>query len=130
MRPADRLVGYQAKYKTHEVRRDKLVIRDGFSRFKHATADGEGIVLVGEDLGSAVTAGRVAAGFLLGGPFGAVIGALAKKDAGQAVAAFTWPDGTTAKIVAPRHDAEKLREFVDGFNQSAIATSQLATAGA
>lgn len=80
--------------------------------------------------GSRTTAGRVVAGTLLAGPFGAVIGAVAKKDVGKLYVTVTLADGTELKDEFKNKDEARARKLVDNVNAfGSDPRSALAAAG-
>lgn len=60
---------------------------------------------------SATTLTRVAAGAIIAGPIGAVVGGMFKKDRSRGYVSVTFPEGDVAVIDGPLKDEKKLREF-------------------
>ncbi len=65
----------------------------------------------------------MAAGAIIAGPVGAIVGALFRKDRTRAYVTVEWPDGVVFVIDGPRKDAEKMRHFADQVNAAANAGS-------
>ena len=78
----------------------------------------------GADVGGRTTLTRVAAGAIIAGPVGAVVGGLFKKDRNRAYVTVTFPDGDVVVIDGPAKDERKLREFAAKTN---AASSRQAT---
>ena len=71
----------------------------------HATITGD------NDHTAHLSGGRVAAGAVLAGPAGAIIGAMARRDTGTEIFTVTTPAGTTTHEVSGR-DYTAARQFV------------------
>lgn len=68
---------------------------------------------------SGATLTRVAAGAIIAGPVGAIVGGLFKKQKGKVYVYVTFADGQLAIIDGPVKDESKLREFAASVNQAA-----------
>ena len=67
---------------------------------------------------NSATLTRVAAGALLAGPAGAIVGGLFKKDKSRVYAVVTFPDGESAVVDGPISDERKLRNYVQVINRA------------
>lgn len=70
----------------------------------------------GADAGSRTTLTRVAAGAIVAGPVGAIVGGMFKKDRNKVYVSITFPDGDVMVVDAPAKDDAKAREFARKIN--------------
>jgi hypothetical protein len=70
----------------------------------------------GADISGRTTLTRVAAGAIIAGPVGAVVGGLFKKDRARGYVSITFPDGNMIVIDGPVKDEKKLRGFAATIN--------------
>lgn len=110
--------GITAMFGPHRIKKGELVLLTG-DRFHHAIIGGHAEFDPGYMTASRTTVTRVAAGAVIAGPVGAIVGAIAKKNDDECAAVFTFPDGTTKTLTAPRTQAKQLRAFVEQFNAQA-----------
>lgn len=73
----------------------------------------------GSAVGGRTTLTRVAAGAVIAGPVGAIVGGLFKKDTSKGYVSVTFPDGSVVALDGPLRDEPKMREFAAKVNQSA-----------
>ena len=76
------------------------------------------IVEHGATAGSRITATRVAAGAVLLGPVGAILGGMAKKDRSKIYIVATLADGTVVSSDAPASCETVAREFAQAANRA------------
>lgn len=106
---------YRFVYGTH-------LLADGIYRYSPAGARVEKPILGATaefDKGmdhSSPTLTRIAAGAMIAGPAGAVVGGLFKKQRGRAYVYVTFPDGEVAVIDGAAKDENKLRDIVQRIN--------------
>lgn len=67
----------------------------------------------GADAGSRTTLTRVAAGAIIAGPVGAIVGGMFKKDRTKVYVTIEWPDGAVIVGEGPAKDESKARTFVE-----------------
>ena len=67
---------------------------------------------------NSATLTRVAAGALLAGPAGAIVGGLFKKDKSRIYVVVTFPDGESAIIDGPVSDERDLRSYTQIINRA------------
>lgn len=77
----------------------------------------------GADVGGRTTLTRIAAGAIIAGPVGAIVGGMFKKDRNRFYVTITFPDGDVAVIDGPAKDESRLREFTAKVNAAAKAHS-------
>ena len=73
----------------------------------------------GANIGSRITATRVAAGLVLAGPVGAIIGGLAKKDRNKIYVLIETTNNEVVSIETKAKDEAKARAFVNKVNAAA-----------
>lgn len=107
-----------AVYATHTLSGDKYsyLPKGGFKSVKKhiggAVAEDES----GADVGGRTTLTRVAAGAIIAGPIGAIVGGLFKKDRNKCYVTITFPDGDVVVIDGPAKHESKLRDFAAKAN--------------
>lgn len=69
--------------------------------------------------GNRSTLTRIAAGGLLAGPVGLIVGGMVKKDKKKAYVTVTFADGQVVVIDGPKKDADKMRNFAARLNSIA-----------
>ena len=62
---------------------------------------------------------RVAAGAIIAGPAGAIVGGLFKKDTSRGYVTVTFPDGSVVVADGPLRDEPKMRQFAQRVNELA-----------
>lgn len=67
---------------------------------------------------NSATLTRVAAGALLAGPAGAIVGGLFKKDKSRVYVLVTFPDGESAIVDGPVSDERELRAYTQVINRA------------
>lgn len=65
----------------------------------------------GAAVGGRTTLTRVAAGAIVAGPVGAIVGGMFKKDRSKVYVTVTFPDGQVVVVDGPSKDESKLRQF-------------------
>lgn len=65
----------------------------------------------GSAIDGRTTLTRVAAGAIVAGPVGAIVGGMFKKDRSRGYVSVTFPDGDVVVLDGPLTDEKKLREF-------------------
>ena len=73
---------------------------------------------------NSATLTRVAAGALLAGPAGAIVGGLFKKDKSRVYVVVTFPDGESAIVDGPVSDERELRSFTQVINRAGAHYSE------
>jgi len=73
----------------------------------------------GSDMGGRTTLSRVAAGAIVAGPIGAIVGGMFKKDRAKVYATTTFADGEVVILESPAKDEAKVREFARKVNAAA-----------
>jgi len=73
----------------------------------------------GSAVGGRTTLTRVAAGAVIAGPVGAIVGGMFKKDMSKGYVAVTFPDGAVVALEGPLRDEPKMRAFVEKVNAAA-----------
>lgn len=76
------------------------------------TAEYEG----GSNVGSRTTATRVAAGAIVAGPVGAIVGGMFKKDRNKVYVTVYFPSGESFTLVGPAKQDAQAREFARRIN--------------
>ena len=77
----------------------------------------------GTDAGERTTLTRVAAGAIIAGPVGAIVGGMFKKDRTKGYVTVTFSDGEVIVIDGPLKDESKMREFTQKVNDMAAVES-------
>lgn len=72
----------------------------------------------GATVGGRTTLTRVAAGAIVAGPVGAIVGGLFRKDRNKIYVTTTFPDGKVVILEGPAKDESKLREFARKVNDA------------
>lgn len=70
----------------------------------------------GADVGGRTTLTRVAAGAIIAGPVGAIVGGMFKKDRNRVYVTITFPDGDVVVVDGPAKDESKVRSFAQKVN--------------
>lgn len=116
-----------AFYGVHSVTRDGYYRWLPEGKFKQEARPVAGAVAEYEP-GSAAngrtTLTRVAAGAIIAGPAGAIVGGLFKKDTSRGYVSVTFPDGSVVVFDGPLRDEPKLREFVRKVNEASERYSE------
>lgn len=73
----------------------------------------------GANIGSRITATRVAAGLVLAGPIGGIIGGMAKKDRNKIYVLIETTNNEVVSIEAKAKDETKARAFINKVNAAA-----------
>lgn len=73
----------------------------------------------GSQTGGRTTLTRVAAGAVIAGPVGAIIGGMFKKDTSRGYVSVTFPDGAVVVVDGPLREEPKMRDFVAKVNAAA-----------
>ena len=73
----------------------------------------------GSAVGGRTTLTRVAAGAIVAGPIGAILGGMFKKDTSKGYVSVTFPDGDVVVVDGPLSDEPKMRQFVQRVNEHA-----------
>lgn len=112
---------YFAAYDVHTVSKGVYSYLPS-GRFKQVKKPVSGAVAefeTGADLSPRTTLTRVAAGAIIAGPAGAIVGGMFKKDRGRAYVTVAFPDGDVAVVDGPAKDEAKLRAFAAKVNTAA-----------
>lgn len=88
-----------------------------FRRTKRPVAGAEAVFETGAAAKSP-TLTRVAAGAILAGPAGAIVGGLFQKDKTKAYITVTFADGSVIVIDGPATDETKMRKFAEHINNA------------
>jgi len=67
---------------------------------------------------------RVAAGAVIAGPVGAIVGGMFKKDTARGYVSVTFPDGSVVVVDGPLQDESKMRRFVQVVNSEASKNTE------
>lgn len=110
-----------ALYETHKVSNGEYsFLPDGkFKKVRRPIAGAVAEYEAGSSVGGRTTLTRVAAGALLAGPAGAIVGGMFKKDVSKGYVTTTFPDGTVVILEGPLKDESKLRQFAAKVNAAA-----------
>lgn len=73
----------------------------------------------GSATGGRTTLTRVAAGAVIAGPVGAILGGMFKKDTSKGYVSVTFPNGDVVALDGPLSDEPKMRQFVQRVNDMA-----------
>lgn len=115
----------EAAYGVHSVTRDGNYRYMPIGSLKQEVRPVAGAVAEYEP-GSAIdgrtTLTRVAAGAVIAGPVGAIVGGLFKKDRARGYVTVTFPDGAVAVVDGPLRDEPRMRSFVAKVNEAARRT--------
>lgn len=109
---------YRALYGIHTVANGNYIHMDGFKRIVKRVAGTSAEFDAGQSNESA-TLSRVAAGAIIAGPVGAIVGGMFKKQKGRCYVYVTFPDGEVVIIDGPIKDESKLRHFTQQVNKAA-----------
>lgn len=77
----------------------------------------------GADVGGRTTLTRVAAGAIIAGPVGAIVGGMFKKDRNRVYVSITFADGEVVVLDGPAKDEPKVRAFAHKLNLAAARHS-------
>ena len=111
-------VKWYAGYGTHAVKSGKYThfpkgsLKEIRKPIGGAVAEYE----AGDYAGERTTLTRVAAGAIIAGPVGAIIGGMFRKDRSRGYVTVTFPDGDVVVVDGPLKDADKMREFARKVN--------------
>ena len=117
MRRAREHAQWFAHYDVHKIDKGEYIYlpKGQFKNIKKPIAGASAEFDKGGEHSSA-TVGRVAAGLIIAGPVGAIVGGMFKKQKGRAYVYVTFADGEVAIIDGPAKDESKLREFAVKVN--------------
>ena len=73
----------------------------------------------GASVGGRTTLGRVAAGAIVAGPIGAIVGGMFKKDRAKVYVTTTFADGEVVILEGPAKDESQIRDFASKVNAAA-----------
>jgi|GEM_PF-2986580 len=111
-----------AAYGLHSVNRDGTYRFMPEGSLKQTVRPIAGVVAEyepGSVLNGRTTLTRIAAGAILAGPVGAIVGGLLKKDTSKGYVVVTFPDGGVVVIDGPLKDEPKMRQFAAKVNLAA-----------
>ncbi len=113
---------YDALYDTHKIRKGVYTYlpKGKFASVKKPVAGAVAEFEMGDDFGSRTTLGRVAAGAIIAGPVGAIVGGLFKKDSTRVYVTITFADGDIVVVDAPRKNGPKLQQFARDVTAAGI----------
>lgn len=112
----------QVAYGVHSVTRDgnyRFLPQGGFHQVVRPVAGAVAEYEPGSAVDGRTTLTRVAAGAVIAGPVGAIVGGMFKKDRAKGYVTVTFPDGDVAVADGPLKDEDKMRRFVAGVNDAA-----------
>ncbi|MTE24825.1 hypothetical protein [Microbacterium sp. ZXX196] len=112
---------YLARYGTHSIDRGTYK-HDVPGKLGFVTKDVAGAIATyepGGDMGARSTLTRVAAGAIIAGPVGAVVGGMFKKERGRGYVTVEFPDGDVVVVDGPIKDEPKMRQFAAKVNAAA-----------
>jgi len=93
-----------------------IVLQSGSMPVKRSAAGVSAEVESGAEPGGRTTLTRVAAGAVLAGPVGAIVGGMFKKDRNKVYVTVLFPDGKVVVMDAPSKDEARAREFAARVN--------------
>ncbi len=99
----------------------------GNKRMKRPAAGVVASIESGGDAGPKIKVGRVAAGAIIAGPVGAVVGGLLRKNVNRVYVTVTFPDGETVDEDVPVKEEREARAFVSSINAAGRHYASLAT---
>lgn len=99
----------------------KLMWNDGKLVKKYPIAGCEAEFEAGDAPAMQTTIGRVAAGLVIAGPVGAIVGGVWKKDQSKSYINVTLADGRMLIADVPSSKATAAREFVSRINEASLA---------
>lgn len=110
-----------AVYGVHRINGDSYVyLPDGaFKQVRKPIAGAVAEYEPGSAVGGRTTLTRVAAGAIVAGPVGAIVGGMFKKDRSRGYVSITFSDGDVVVVDGPLKDESKLRTFATKVNQAA-----------
>lgn len=110
-----------AVYGTHVINGGEYsyLPKGGFKKIRKPLAGAVAEFESGSDIGGRTTLTRVAAGAIIAGPVGAVVGGLFKKDRNRVYVTITFADGEVAVVDAPAKHESKIRDFAAKVNAAA-----------
>lgn len=102
-----------AVYGVHRINGDTYVYlpEGGFKQVRKPIAGAVAEYEPGSAVGGRTTLTRVAAGAIVAGPVGAIVGGMFKKDRSRGYVSITFPDGDVVVVDGALKDEKKLREF-------------------
>lgn len=113
---------YDALYDTHKIRKGiySYLPKGKFAMVKKPVAGAVAQFEMGDDFGSRSTLGRVAAGAIIAGPVGAIMGGMFKKDSTRVYVTITFADGDVVVVDAPRKKGATLQAFARDVNAAGV----------
>lgn len=110
-----------AVYGVHRVNRSEYVYlpKGAFKSVRKPVAGASAEFESGADIGGRTTLTRVAAGAIIAGPVGAIVGGMFRKDRNRVYVTISFADGEVAVIDGPARDESKLRAFAAKVNAAA-----------
>lgn len=109
-------------YGTHSVSKGEYSYLPG-GQFKQTKLPVAGAVAeydAGGNLGKRTTVSRVAAGAVIAGPVGAIVGGLIRKDRSKGYVTVTFETGEVVTLDGPIRDEPKMRQFVTKVNAAGV----------
>ena len=114
---------YRALYGVHTVANGNYVYMESFKRIVKPIGGAAAEFDPGYS-DESTTLTRVAAGAVIAGPVGAIVGGMFKKQKGRCYVTVTFPDGEVAVIDGPVKDTSKLRHFTQQVNKASAHYAQ------
>ena len=110
-----------AAYGVHSVRDGEYrYLPEGkFKQIRIPVAGAVAEYEAGSSSAGRTTLTRVAAGAIIAGPAGAIVGGLFKKDTSRGYITVTFPDGSVVIADGPLRDEPKMRQFAQRVNELA-----------
>lgn len=111
-----------ASYGLHSVTRDgnyRWMPEGSFKQQVRPVAGAVAEYEPGSALDGRTTLTRVAAGAIIAGPVGAILGGMFKKDTSKGYVSVTFPNGDVVALEGPLSEEPKMREFVKRVNEMA-----------
>jgi len=115
---------FNAFYGAHSVRKGdyRYVPTNGFKPVGKPVVGAIAEFESGAGVGGRTTLGRVAAGAIVAGPIGAVVGGMFKKDRAKVYVTTTFADGEVVILEGPAKDESQIRDFARKVNAAANRT--------
>lgn len=109
----------EAAYGVHSVTRDgnyRFLPEGSFKQEVRPVAGAVADYEAGTATGERTTLTRVAAGAILAGPVGAIVGGMFRKDTSLGYITVTFPDGGVVVLDGPLKEEPQMRQFVTKVN--------------